>query len=487
MPPGSVSLSFFVHLSRCLNPGFQEPENKAKQRRHREARYFSPDEGAGISRKASECYLPTFEILLKWLDQGGKLSFCITGTAIDLFDLYAGEVSELLGQIAAHKNAEVLGKTYYNSIAALFENTSEYREQVETLNRTLAQRFHAKPACIQVDWFLIRPHIIPLIQEMGFQSLFITGIESPAAHQQPAGVFMHQGIPSVVAHCTLADDIAARFNAKQWDKYPLTAERYTRWISETSYNCVPIQFDTGIFGHHHKKETGIFDFLKNLPEEMESRGLELVTVSEAAARYSGDLSPLLPEPPAASGVHLGHGLMMNMEQFTAFSAVQDAARTIKNSMAFRHLQAVDHFRAMSMRSGWCGHPPRHLSHQEAHQAFSIFMCILSDLEEQTSPLIRHKKALRALRPIPPDKAFHFSFHNRYAGFSAHSLAEFLEMIQFAPDEVIGFHQAQGDFARWISEVLKDAILAREVQECRDRNCLTACVSQRLEQLKRRLE
>lgn len=488
MPAESVALSFFVHIFRELNHTYSlEKDRQGKGNRGMEDSCFSRDEKRNITRYARNCLVPTLEVLSRWIDDGMKISMCLTGTSVDLLEEHTPEAYDLLAGVAGHKNTELIGKTYYNSIAALFESPEEFGEQLKLHREMVKGRFSARPTCLSVEWNLFRPQVIPAIKSEGYHSFFITGIEKTPGEGQPAGLYHYNTIPSLVSHCVLADDIAARFSDASWDRYPLTADRYADWIKGTGSVIVPIQFGIEAFGCYHRKKTGIFDFLSALPGELVQRDIEPLTASEAVLRHGSSTAPALSDPPAATGVHLGQGLMMNMNQYTAFSAIRNARRITGDTLLLRHLEAVDHVQAMAMKSGWCGRPPRSRSQHEAHEAFSLFMNILSDLEVRSSTLVRSRKAARVLRSLPPDKAFHFSYPHRYAGFSAHNLAEFLEMIGFAPDEVIAFHQERGDFARWIEEVLEDAILAREVQKCQDRCGLDRSVRKRIEYLEKRLK
>ena len=488
MPAESVALLFFVHLFRQLNHTYRlDKERQGKGNRELVDFCFSRDEKRNIILYSRNCLVPALEVLSGWIDDGMKFSMCLTGTTVDLLEKHSQDAYDLLAGVAGHKNTELIGKTYYNSIAALFDSPDEYGRQLKLHREMVEAHFKARPTCLSVDWNLFRPHIVPAILSEGYESFFITGIEKAPGEGQPAGVYSYNGIPSLVSHCMLADDVAARFSDASWDQYPLTAAIYADWIRGTGVENVPIQFGIESFGCYHRKKTGIFEFLSALPGELSQRGIEPLTASEAISFRGSSAFPALPDPPSATGVHLGQGLMMNMDQYTAFSAIRNARRITGDTPLLRHLEAVDHLQAMAMKSGWCGRPPRSRSQHEAHDAFSLFMHIISDLETRASTLVRSRKAARVLRSLPPDKAFHFSYPHRHAGFSAHSLAEFLEMISFAPDEVIAFHLERGDFARWIEEVLEDTILAREVQQCQDRNGLENSVRVRFEYLEKRLK
>jgi hypothetical protein len=76
----------------------------------------------------------------------------------------------------------------------------------------------------------------------------------------------------------------------------------------------------------------------------------------------------------------------------------------------------------------------------------------------------------------------------YTGVSAGSYEDFLASIKRVEAKSLNFHLERGDFEKWVSEVLKDEELAREIGELESqklrgqalRNRLYGIVSERLE-------
>jgi alpha-amylase len=66
----------------------------------------------------------------------------------------------------------------------------------------------------------------------------------------------------------LSDDIAFRFSNKGWEEHPLTAEKFASWVHKTSGNgeLINLFMDYETFGEHQWADTGIFDFMRALPE-----------------------------------------------------------------------------------------------------------------------------------------------------------------------------------------------------------------------------
>ena len=98
-----------------------------------------------------------------------------------------------------------------------------------------------------------------------------------------------------------------------------------------------------------------------------------------------------------------------------------------------------------------------------------------------------------LNPVPREKAFYFyNDIGNYTGKSAASLKEFAENVEAVDAKSLAFHLQRRDFENWITEVLKDEMLAKQVRdELRATNSkgedlrkrLHSIVTARLEQLK----
>jgi Alpha-amylase/alpha-mannosidase len=72
----------------------------------------------------------------------------------------------------------------------------------------------------------------------------------------------------------LSDDIAFRFSNQGWDMWPLTAEKYLSWVKDSAKDddIVNLFMDYETFGEHQSAASGIFDFMKALPETVLADG-----------------------------------------------------------------------------------------------------------------------------------------------------------------------------------------------------------------------
>jgi len=77
-------------------------------------------------------------------------------------------------------------------------------------------------------------------------------------------------------------------------------------------------------------------------------------------------------------------------------------------------------------------------------------------------------AVEVLRPLSENEAFHF-FEDvgKYTGKSACNLAEFCAMAKTVDKRSILFHFKRHDFERWITETLRDPMLARRISNIKE--------------------
>jgi alpha-amylase len=103
---------------------------------------------------------------------------------------------------------------------------------------------------------------------------------SPNFVYRPAGT---ENIRLLMKNYKLSDDIAFRFGDREWSEWPLTADKFAHWMSEqrdaTNFDLF---MDYETFGEHQWEESGVFDFLENLPREwLKTQDHTFMTVSEA--------------------------------------------------------------------------------------------------------------------------------------------------------------------------------------------------------------
>ena len=80
-----------------------------------------------LQKVAKKCYLPANEVIYDLIKKHGnkfKVTFSITGSALDQFELYAPEVLESFQKLAATGNVEFLAETNGHTLASQVVITS---------------------------------------------------------------------------------------------------------------------------------------------------------------------------------------------------------------------------------------------------------------------------------------------------------------------------------------------------------------------------
>lgn len=473
--PPKVCLGFDVHYPCYLNPGFQ-PDMVTGKRNANES-YFNPNAKKDLGRVIDRCFRPTTELLLDLLDNGFTCSFSISGTVVERLEAWYPEMLELLSRAATHRNAELLAQTYYHSVAGQFTDITEFTDEVLMHRALMKEHFTVVPTTFAHTDYPIAPATAEALIGAGIQAAIIEGSEEHVPEKDPNYPYTYRGLPVLVTNCDLSDDIAVRFSWREWDKWPLMADRYAGWLSVSPGDCITLFLDYRTFGDFIGPETGIFEFLRALPAALAEKGIETVRTREAAR---------LP-PHGTIGETTGpQSRQRTILQQSALEALEEAGGLVADPAVWRCLLDTEHTRRMAMRSLSCGKPLHAVSHQATYDYFASFMRVLSHAEERSAANAPSPRSALTLRCVPPDKAFNFSSCDRPAGYAAHSLQEFAHMLEFVPDDVIRYHVERNDFYRWIDQVIGDKRLAKTIRGVSDRTRLHSTIQKRITQLWKRL-
>ncbi|MEM0293798.1 MAG: glycoside hydrolase family 57 protein [Saccharolobus sp.] len=254
-----------------------------------EDRFFDTELNRGIfERIARNCYIPATSIILESIEEAEKEGkevkyfFSISGTFLEQAERWGKDVIELFQQLSYTHKVEFLAQTYYHSITSLWEDKSEWIEQVKMHKETIKSYFGQEPTTFENTELLVNRKIVEEVEKMGFKAIIAEGTEKNLKGKGPNYVYKLKGnnISILFRNYRLSDDVAFRFSNKAWDQYPLTASKYADWIRESEGNVGLVFIDYETFGEHHKRDTGILDFLKWLPIELANRNIELVLPKE---------------------------------------------------------------------------------------------------------------------------------------------------------------------------------------------------------------
>jgi alpha-amylase len=226
-----------------------------------------------IRQLAEKCYLPTNEILLGLIKKHGndfRVSFSISGMALEQFQMYTPDVLESFKKLAKTGNVEFLAETYVHGLASL-KSKREFIRQVKLHENKIQELFGVKPKAFRNTELIYNDEIGNYAYELGYNTVLTEGPKHILGWKSPNLLYCSASNPKVkllMKNFQLSDDIAFRFSVKEWSEWPLTTEKYTGWLNnlDNKAEVINLFLDYETFGQNQSKKSGIFDFLKALPQ-----------------------------------------------------------------------------------------------------------------------------------------------------------------------------------------------------------------------------
>ena len=262
-----------------------------------------------LCKIADNCYLPANHILLKQIKKNRgkfKVSFSISGVALDQFRLYAPEVIDSFKELAATGAVEFLSGTFANSLVSMVDEQL-FAKQVKMHDDLIEELFQQRPKVFRNSELIYSDELGDLIYRMGFETILTEGAKHILGWKSPNYLYCNALNPRqkiLMRNYRLSDDLSFRFSNSSWSEYPLTASKMAAWLVDLpkKEEIVNIFLNYETFGEIQKKNTGIFDFLDALPEIiLKTKELTFSTPSEAVK--------MLQPVSAVHVLHQFHGLM----------------------------------------------------------------------------------------------------------------------------------------------------------------------------------
>ena len=201
-----------------------------------------------------------------------KSVFSISGIAINQFRLYAPEVLDSFRQIAETGMAEFLAETDSHSLASL-KNRTVFEQQVEIHREMMKKFLGVEPTSFRNTELIYSDQIGSWVADMGYKSILTEGAKHVLGWKSPNFLYCNAINPRLkvlLRNFVLSDDIAFRFSNRDWNEWPLTADKYASWVNKLAptSEVLNVFLDYETFGEHQWEDTGIFDFMRHLPDEI---------------------------------------------------------------------------------------------------------------------------------------------------------------------------------------------------------------------------
>jgi alpha-amylase len=359
--------------------------------------YFNQKLNQEIFEKvAKKCYLPTNKILLDLINRyDGKfrVSFSLSGILIEYCEQFIPSVLDSFKELFATGAVDLIEETYYHSLSSMYEELDEFEKQIKMHRKKIKRIFNYKPKIFRNTETIYDNRIAKKIAELGYKGILTEGADKILGGRSPNHLYkpVNTDLKVLLRNYKLSDDLGFRFSTHNWSEFPLTADKYAKWISRCEGDLINIFIDYETFGEHQWIETGIFNFLGHLPGEvLKHNHLDFITVNEAVERYqpAGEIDV----PWAISWADEDRNVstwLGNDMQIACFNELKNIGRKLKEKSnerllkTWRRLQTSDHLYYCSTKGLADGDVHAYFSpYDNPYEGFINYMNILQDLKQR---------------------------------------------------------------------------------------------------------
>lgn len=353
-----------------------------------------------LEKVARKSYLPANRTILELIKKYPKfkVSYSLSGVLLEQLEKFSPETLESFQELAKTGNVEFLSETYYHSLSFLY-SPEEFRAQVKLHKKKINELFNQEPKVFRNTELIYNNSLAVEIERMGYEGILAEGADHIMGWRSPNFLYRPKGtkkLSLLLKNYRLSDDIAFRFSSRDWKEYPLTAPKFSQWVSAVNGNgnLVNLFMDYETFGEHQWEDTGIFEFLRHLPGEiLKHPDNDFVTPSEAIKRYSPvseldvhnfiswadierDLSAWLSNPIQNDAIRKLYDLEKNVLESKDKKLIDD----------WRKMQTSDHFYYMCTKWFADGDVHKYFNpYSSPYEAFISFMNALGDLRLRIPP------------------------------------------------------------------------------------------------------
>ncbi len=402
-----VTLSFEVHQPHRLRiEGVNEDADNLYQR------YFSDEMNEHFFKDVAEnCYFPATERLLRIAkkregrdrDQQLKVNFSVSSSWIEQAKQYHPELIDMLNSFPDN-SIDFIGQAHYHSLAGLFHDKGEFRQQLNRHREIINDTFGVTPQVMTNTELIYHNEIGKVASEEGYRGIFTEGVprilgwRSPNhAYTQPDFV-TKEGNSILLRNRKLTDDVGYRFSADWWSEYPLTADKYAAWLSACQGDMLNLFMDYETFGEHHWEGTGILWFLEAFPNEMlNHENLRFAKVREVAKNEPvGEFDAFEYNTVSWADQEMDASAWLgNPVQKRLFQKLQDLEEKVKKTddeevlEVWRKFLTSDHLHHIATKS-WDDHAVHNYFSYFDHpfQGFAVIMEHVMDFQEQVEERLR---------------------------------------------------------------------------------------------------
>lgn len=363
-----------------------------------------------LDKVAERCYLPANALLLDLIrkyEGRFRMAFSISGVLLDQLVRHRPDVLESFQGLGDTGCVEFLNETCCHSLSFLFSR-DEFRAQIGRHRGKIKELFGQDGKTFRFTELIYNNELAGEAEKLGYEVILAEGAKALLGLRSPNRVYRASldkdgdgggngdnagRIKLLLRNYRLSDDVSFRFSNRDWEEYPLTAEKYARWIhrEKGADKVVNLFMDYETFGEHQWAETGIFPFLEKLPGEiLQDREFVFATPIEIARMVepvdSIDAPELSSWADTERDLTAWLGNAMQRDAAEALYGLERNIKACKNADLlenWRKLQTSDHFYYMCTKWFADGDVHKYFNpYPSPYDAYINYMNILDDLSRQ---------------------------------------------------------------------------------------------------------
>ena len=330
-----------------------------------------------FKKVAEKSYRPMLKQLGKLIETTDKFKFSLsmTGTFLEQAEEWAPDIIDSIRKLVKTGRVEIVNETYNHSLS-FFVDRDEFEAEVRLHQDRVRELFGVETKVFRNTELAYNNDLAQWAESFGFKGIIAEGWDKILETRTPNKVYRPDGCNSIkllTKNYRLSDDIAFRFSNKTWNEWPLTVDKYIRWL-ETAGKQGPVinlfmDFET--FGENVWKDTGIFEFFNDLVLRWSNDdNHNFMTVSEACDSSISEETISMPWTVTWADTERDLSAWLgNSMQHEALKAIYDLKESVLASKDedliadWRRLLTSDHLYYMSTK---------HLNDGGVHQYFSPY-------------------------------------------------------------------------------------------------------------------
>jgi len=352
-----------------------------------------------LDKVAEKCYLPANSLIYELIRRHGgrfRVAYSLTGVILEQLESRRPDVLKSFQKLGGTGCVEFLNETYYHSLCGIY-SPRELVEQAALHRKKIKKLFGQESSTFRNTELLYSNDLAQQIAAMGYGVVLAEGTERILGGRTANAVYRSaggDGMKVLLRNYRLSDDIAFRFSNRHWREYPLTAEKFAHWVHEnTGDSVVNLFMDYETFGEHQWRDSGIFEFLEQMPDEiLKHPDFVFSTPAEVADRCAPsdilDVPDVVSWADAERDLTAWQGNAMQRDALVSLYGMEKEVRRSNNRNlleGWRILQISDHFYYMCTKWFEDGDVHKYFNpYDSPYDAYINYMNILDDFSWRLS-------------------------------------------------------------------------------------------------------